>query len=716
MLHVRNRRGTAEETSQEFLKFISEIESFERSILSPEIDDDERESLKRKHRRQLSKFCKWVGYNSEPDKEKCGKYRSIDGQCNNIKHPNWGKAGYPYRRLLPAKYNDRVSQPRWYNSSAREVSRQFVNQGKVQFSTYGASELVMHFGQFLDHDINLTPASAADCKCGNDEDEICFSIPCESDDPVCGEEGCIPFRRSRPTIRGDCRPGARAHENTITSFVDASNVYGSFQEDMDDLRDVEKGKGKMRVETQPIDEGHIHLLPHDKENEECIRPGDEDDKHCGKGGDVRAAEQPGLTSLHTMFVREHNRVVNVLNNLHENWDEDHFFHETRRIIIALMQKITYDEFLPLVLGKETMDEFKLGSWNGYDGYDKKINPTLFNEFAAAFMRFGHSLIPERLKRVTSLYVHDDFPSIDLRSAFFNAAHMYETEHGSISSLLLGMISNNLLPVDKHFSKAITDHLFEDPLNGTGGIDLIALNIQRGRDHGLPAYTEYRRHCGLSVPESWEDLVKIIDEDTVASLRTLYSNVDKIDIFVGYIAENPKKGALVGETAACVLGKQFHNLKYGDRYWYENTERKGSLTKDQIKAIQQVTLARVICENVRVDSIQPAVFKVPDEGKGSNNRAFYQLLLDEGYPNDRGLLDDFSNHRVDCKNYNEIPKLSLQPWIEDVTLEESSTESKTSRSSGSFSSSSASNNSENPSSSRRSSSSSASNNSENSLKL
>lgn len=82
---------------------------------------------------------------------------------------------------------------------------------------------------------------AADCKCGNDEDEICFSIPCESDDPVCGEEGCIPFRRSRPTIRGDCRPGARAHENTITSFVDASNVYGSFQEDMDDLRDVEKG-------------------------------------------------------------------------------------------------------------------------------------------------------------------------------------------------------------------------------------------------------------------------------------------------------------------------------------------------------------------------------------------------------------------------------------------------------------------------------------------
>lgn len=128
----------------------------------------------------------------------------------------------------------------------------------------------------------------------------------------------------------------------------------------------------MRVETQPIDEGHIHLLPHDKENEECIRPGDEDDKHCGKGGDVRAAEQPGLTSLHTMFVREHNRVVNVLNNLHENWDEDHFFHETRRIIIALMQKITYDEFLPLVLGKETMDEFKLGSWNGYDGYDKKV--------------------------------------------------------------------------------------------------------------------------------------------------------------------------------------------------------------------------------------------------------------------------------------------------------------------------------------------------------
>lgn len=87
---------------------------------------------------------------------------------------------------------------------------------------------------------------SVNCTCtdddGDDENNSCFSIPCDDeDDEVCGTAGCIPFRRSRPTIPGDCAPGSRTHENTITSFVDASNVYGSFPEDAEALLDKEEG-------------------------------------------------------------------------------------------------------------------------------------------------------------------------------------------------------------------------------------------------------------------------------------------------------------------------------------------------------------------------------------------------------------------------------------------------------------------------------------------
>ncbi|XP_071832888.1 peroxidasin homolog pxn-2-like isoform X2 [Apostichopus japonicus] len=660
MRHVRNRRGTAEETSQAFLDAVLSIERAQRKLADPDIDEDERDDLEKKLRRRLSNFCEWVGYDAAPEVEDCkeNKYRSFDGVCNNIDNPNWGKAGYPYLRLLPSAYKDGIARPRWYKSTAREVSKAFVGNEEGTFSTHGASELVMHFGQFLDHDINLTPALRVNCTCtDDDENNSCFSIPCDDeDDEVCGTAGCIPFRRSRPTIPGDCAPGSRTHENTITSFVDASNVYGSFPEDAEALLDKEEGQGKMQVEVQVIDEVHIHLLPPDKENQACLEIGDKN--HCGRGGDVRAAEQPGLTSLHTLFVREHNRIAGLLYSDHSDWDDDRLYQEARQILVAVMQKITYDEFLPLVLGKEIMDKYKLGSWNGYDGYNKTVNPTITNEFAAAFMRFGHSMIPDTLTRVTSLYDHDEFPSIEMRSSFFNAAHMYETEYGSVSSLLLGMICSKLLPVDRHFSKSVSTHLFENPLTGKGGIDLIALNIQRSRDHGLPAYPAYRRHCNLTVPDSWDDLDDIMDSDTQEALKRVYKDVDKIDIFVGMHAEKPAPGALVGITTACVLGEQFKNLKYGDRFWYENTERDG-WTQDQVEAIQKMTLARLICENIRLDSIQPAVFKLPDEKQADDGRYFYELILEAGYPE----KTDFNNHRVSCSDKDEIPDISLDAWAD-----------------------------------------------------
>lgn len=121
----------------------------------------------------------------------------------------------------------------------------------------------------------------------------------------------------------------------------------------------------------PNNEEHIHLLPPDDDNKEC-QAGSPATK-CGRGGDIRAAEQPVLTSLHTLFVHEHNRIATVLAKIQEMWTDEKLYQEARRLVIAIMQKIVYGEWLPIVLGNKTMEEYQLGLWNDFAGYDKTVS-------------------------------------------------------------------------------------------------------------------------------------------------------------------------------------------------------------------------------------------------------------------------------------------------------------------------------------------------------
>ncbi|KAK7075710.1 hypothetical protein SK128_019714 [Halocaridina rubra] len=152
-----------------------------------------------------------------------------------------------------------------------------------------------------------------------------------------------------------------------------------------------------------------------------------------------------------------------------------------------------------------------------------------------------------------------------------------------------------------------------------GMDLAALNIQRGRDHGLPSYNIWREQCGLHRFANWGELLQVMDDDTVGRLAAVYRHVDDIDLFPGGLAEKPVIRGLVGPTFACILGQQFLNLRRGDRFWFENGGFVSSLTPEQLKAIRKMSLARVLCDNLDdIDEIQPLVFRPPTEN-GSNAR-------------------------------------------------------------------------------------------------
>ncbi|XP_011052579.1 PREDICTED: uncharacterized protein LOC105144989 [Acromyrmex echinatior] len=182
---------------------------------------------------------------------------------------------------------------------------------------------------------------------------------------------------------------------------------------------------------------------------------------------------------------------------------------------------------------------------------------------------------------------------------------------------------------------MTNHLFQTP-GFPFGMDLASLNIQRGRDHGLPPYVRWRKSCSLSPIRTFEDLNKVMSLDVIRKLKSLYSSVEDIDLFSAGLAEKSVVGGLVGPTFACIIAQQFSNLRRGDRFWYENPNSESSFTADQLQQIRQVTLAQVLCQTMDgIETIQPFVFLATDVLK---------------------------NQRLSCNDL-AIGHLSLEFWIE-----------------------------------------------------
>lgn len=173
----------------------------------------------------------------------------------------------------------------------------------------------------------------------------CFPIRLPDDDPVHGNLGerCQDYARSATAPRTGCTFGPREQLNQVTSFIDASVIYGSSKSEADALRSFSGGK----LKTQKNGYGKP-LLPISSNLEEC-RP--VRSQKCFKSGDIRANEHVGLAGLHTLWLREHNRLTDELKEINPHWGDETLFQEARRIVAAEIQHITYNEYLPMILGQ-----------------------------------------------------------------------------------------------------------------------------------------------------------------------------------------------------------------------------------------------------------------------------------------------------------------------------------------------------------------------------
>lgn len=173
------------------------------------------------------------------------------------------------------------------------------------------------------------------------------------------------------------------------------------------------------------------------------------------------------------------------------------------------------------------------------------------------------------------------------------------------------VCSNLISLLRFFSPAVRENLLTprptiDCIVG----DLSAINIQRGRDHGLPPYNQFRNAGGLGLAASIDNLTNI-DQAERERLRVAYNNnVDDIDFFVGGMSETPLPGSILGNTFSYILAKSFMNLRTGDRFWYERNDSYIGFTMGQLNAIRNASLARVLCDNTeQIKRIYPNVFRV-----------------------------------------------------------------------------------------------------------
>lgn len=167
-------------------------------------------------------------------------------------------------------------------------------------------------------------------------------------------------------------------------------------------------------------------------------------------------------------------------------------------------------------------------------------------------------------------------------------------------------------MDNSITEELTNHLFEKPKEPFSGMDLISLNIQRARDHGLPGYNKYRVKCNLTRARTFEDLAGEVPSKLIKRLTSLYASVDDIDLFTGGMSELPVHGGIIGPTFGCIIGMQFSRLKRCDRFWHETSDPFVRFSAAQLAEIRKMTLAKVICsQSDTIDTIQRNAMDMSD---------------------------------------------------------------------------------------------------------
>ena len=552
------------------------------------------------------------------------EFRSFDGTGNNETNDDWGAANTQLVRLTTVEYGDgnagdfpalaeRFHADGVTTINPREVSNILFAQDTSVLNDRGLTSFVFQWGQFLDHDMDLTEDPVPVGVVTVPGEDISFGVP--ANDPVFPINTFIPQLRSRFEFDDE---GVAQQINQITSYVDGSNVYGSSEERAEALRSHFGGFLLTSDGTTNLTDGSGQFLPFnylvDGEFIENASP-----PETGTGvpltpddlfvaGDVRANEQPGLTAFHTLFVREHNyqarRIADRLgydaDDLSDPEKDERVYQLARAIVSAEIQSITFNEFIPALLGPDQLESYR--------GYQDDVNAGIANIFSASLYRVGHTMLPNELlvQNPDGTPVPDDPDvlgasvingEVSLGDAFFNPD--LTTQFG-IEPYLTGLSNQQIQEIDNLIVDGVRNLLFDPP----AAIDLGATNLQRGRDHGLADYNQTRVDFGLDARTDFSQISS--DPAVAAAIAAAYDDdINNIDVFAGAVSEDHVAGGSVGELIHTVLVDQFSRLRDGDRFFFENVFHGRKLDE-----IQNTRFSDIIRRNTDLD-VNDEIFRTEE---------------------------------------------------------------------------------------------------------
>lgn len=457
------------------------------------------------------------------------QFRRLDGFCNNLEFPHIG-ATNQRMMILPGTVRTVFEDDALPN--ARNISNRICHENTPIRNDRGMSELVTFFGQFLDHTITETAI---------DPNNV-HKIIVPDDDQFFRKGHYIPFQRSIQKGQGN----ERAPVNELTSYIDASSVYGSSEKESSALREHVGGRLK---------------LPRG------LLPKKEDGNF--KGGDGRAHENINLSALHLLWAREHNSIAAEVAEGYPKYSDEEIFQLARHIVAAELQAVVYYSFIPALMGSRL---------SPYTGYKTSVHATVSIAFSTVAFRVGHTMLNHT---VNSIDANGKLEKRMLRETFFNSDAFVEL---GIDNLLRGMMGGHAAEVDNGITQEVRNFLISEE-NAEQQLDLAAFNIRRGRDHGVPPCNALRKYFKLEPFHSFEEIVGDKKGDLVRNLRLVYrGDIESVDAWICGICEKHVPGSSLGGLFHHIVRKEFTRLRDGDRFYFE---KKGYFKPDQIVKLNSV---------------------------------------------------------------------------------------------------------------------------------
>lgn len=498
-----------------------------------------------------------------------------------------------YRRLLPASYQDGIYEIRKSVNGGelpepRSISSKFHAAQDKKDSKHNVA--LVQWTQFIEQDLAKTTVQTMhdgtdiEC-CTNDHSPVLPRYRHPACKPLMIAESdaqykthdvtCLNYVRSALSLGNSCHLGPANQLNQATNRLDLSQLYGNHETETVPLRSFRNGK----LKSQAFDS--LEFLSESNDRKLCMTNGTLD-VTCYLSGDTRVNVNPYVTLLHTLFLRSHNRIAKHLALVNPHWTDEQLFEVARKVNIKIYQSIVRD-WSGAVLGSSISASDHVNA-----------EPRVSNEFASAGIRFYNTMMPGEISNpVPSGRYQVPFELDDL---FYKPKDLRKKEY--FGHLIASVLQQNAMSVDTSYVDDLAHQLFKTKNVGTDGL---ALDIQRGRDHGLSGYTKYYNLCSGAKINSWSDLAPMMSSQDLTTLQSAYASVHDIDLIVGSLAEKPTHpDATVGPTLSCIIKDQIaHSL---------STDHKHPVDA----ALANYSAARFLCDTAQLEQVQRDIFRLPSD--------------------------------------------------------------------------------------------------------